>query len=112
MIIPISHNTITITANRENVKKLISNLADMYFIYVRQTDNGYTASIEDARRDKDVCKINDDGIKSCYRIFGEQSCEIKLDSNGKVIKKKAECECSSYRNEIHCVVNKSGVIEN
>ncbi len=97
-------NTITVRANSNNIKKMINNLADRKMIYTRKINDGYIVEIEDAKSNNDMCHIDSDGIKRCYRVDDEGKCDVQIDSNGKISAHNKNCRCTLYRDEYHCYI--------
>lgn len=97
--------SITVTANKDNIKKMINNLADQNLIYTREIRNGYEVEIEDVKRDNDMCNFDKSGIKRCYRVYAEESCNVSVDNNGKISASNKDCNCVLNRDEYHCYKN-------
>ena len=98
--------SITVRASKDNIKKLINNLADQNLIYTREIQTGYEVEIEDTKRDIDICNFDKSGIKRCYRVYADEACEVKVDNNGKISANNDKCSCALNGDEYHCYRNK------
>ncbi len=98
--------SITVRASKDNIKKLINNLADQNLIYTREIQTGYEVEIEDTKRDIDICNFDKSGIKRCYRVYADEVCNVSVDNNGKISANSKECSCALNGDEYHCYRNK------
>lgn len=94
--------TVKVFANKDNIKKLINNLADRNLIYTIATNEGYISEIEDIKNDKDICNYDSEGIKRCYRIYAADECKISVNNEGKVVIGNDKCSCGVDRDVYHC----------